>query len=239
MSKIVDNEEYLSTQEVMTELSASKKLFYSNVKPRLKTYFFDAKKAHWFKKSDVLALKSGKQARMASITLIGGIQKDWSTTLKSLGYRVRTESGDTNNDAHLPSEIAETFKQPGDKRFVNRPRKTFADDIPICMWSTYYPFELVEGDILDDMLQGKEIDVVARIKEKHGVIIGVARERYLARTASIDEEQSLQLLTNDPVLILQRASYTKDRRTLVCLSDMVLLGSWFAPEHEYDVNIWD
>lgn len=238
MSKIVDNEEYLSTQEVMTELSASKKLFYSNVKPRLKTYFFDAKKAHWFKKSDVLALKSGKLTRMASIGLIGGIQRDWSTTLKSLGYRVRTESGDTNKDAHLPSEIAEAFKLL-ERGYVSRPRKTFADDIPICTWSTYYPLELVEGDILDDMLQGKEIDVVARIKAKHGVIIGVARERYLARTASIDEQQSLQLLTNDPVLILQRASYTKDKRTLVCLSDMVLLGSWFAPEHEYDVNIWD
>ena len=36
----------------------------------------------------------------------------------------------------------------------------------------------------------------------------------------------------------RRVSYTRDKKTLVLYSHMTLLGSWFAPEHEYEVNIW-
>jgi uncharacterized protein YqgQ len=238
MSKIVEKEEYLNTEEVLAELEASKKRFYSNVKPYLRTYHFDAKKTPWYRKRDVLALKSGKLARMASIS-ISGIQRDWTTFLRSLGYRASTVDRTIEVGVSLPEDAVETFKLPSDEKFVKRSRMTIADGVPICVWDTYYPLELVEGDILEEMKHGFEVDVVRRIKEKHGIIVGIAKDKYTARTATFEEQELLQLLTNDPVLILQRASYTRDKKMLVLYSDMVLLGSWFAPEHEYEVNIWE
>src|SRR5438309_4598559 len=89
MPKVVENEEYLNTQEVLDLFEASKKRFYNNIKPYLRMYHFDAKKIPWYRKQDVMDLKNGKLIRKASIS-IRGIQKDWTTFLRSLGYGVGT-----------------------------------------------------------------------------------------------------------------------------------------------------
>lgn len=156
MLKIVENEEYMDTQEVLAGLGASKKRFYSNVKPYLRIYHFDAKKTPWYKKRDVLALKNGKLARMASIS-ISGIQRDWTTFLRSLGYRAGTVDRTIEVGVSLPEDAVDIFKLPADKKFVKRSRMTIADNVPICAWDTYYPLELVEGDILDEMKSGFEV----------------------------------------------------------------------------------
>lgn len=237
MSKIVENEEYLDTQEVLAELGASKKRFYSNVKPYLHMYHFDAKKTPWYRKRDVLALKSGKLVRMASIP-ISGILKDWTVFLRSLGYRADTIDCSIETVA-LPEDAPASFNLPTDKLFIKRRRKTLANSIPICVWDTYYPLELVEGDIHAELKRDFGLDVVKRIRELHGIVVGWGKDKYTARTATLEEQDILGLLTNDPVLILQRISYTRDKKILVLYSDMVLLGSWFAPEYEYEVNVWE
>lgn len=236
MSKTVEQLEYLDTQEVLTELEASKKLFYSNVKPRLRTYHFGAKRKPYYLKSEVLALKVGKPVRKANIG-ISGIQRDWSTFLRSLGYHVETLVR-TIEIAALPENAIANFKLPAQEKYVKRSKMTLADGIPICIWDTYYPLALVEPDILTDMKQDLTLDVVKHIQEQRNIVVGIAKDKYTARFASVEEQDLLQLLTYEPVLILQRASYTRDKKTLILFSDMVLLGSWFAPEHEYEVNIW-
>jgi DNA-binding GntR family transcriptional regulator len=109
----------------------------------------------------------------------------------------------------------ETLKLPADKKFVKRSRMTRADGVPICVWDTYYPLVLVEGDILEEMKHGFEVDVVNRIREKHSIVVGIAKDKYSARTATFEEQELLQLLTNDPVLLLQRVSYTREKNMLV------------------------
>jgi DNA-binding GntR family transcriptional regulator len=119
---------------------------------------------------------------------------------------------------------------------VKRSRLTLVDRQPICAWSTYYPLHLVE-DVIDDMKQGMGY-IVEHIKQKHGMVIGRAKDKYTARITTFEEQALFQLLNSEPVLVLQRVSYTRDRKVLILYSDMVLMGSWFAPEHEYDVDIW-
>ncbi len=237
MSKIVESEEYLNTDEVMTELGASKKRFYSNVKPQLKVYQFGGKKAPWYKKREVLALKSGQLERTAPIT-ISGILQDWTTHVRALGYQIDTKNREIKI-VQLPDKVTAAFGIASERQFVMRSRISFVNRVPICIWTTYYPLELVKGDILEEMKRDEETDVVKRIKEQHGIVIGWSKDRYTARTAITEEQELLQLLRDDPVLILQRVSYTRDKKTLVLYSHMTLLGSWFAPEHEYEVNIWE
>lgn len=64
--KIVENQEYLDTAEVMKTLAASKKLFYANIKPQLHTYCFDGKKKPWYRRADILAIAGGQTVYDAS-----------------------------------------------------------------------------------------------------------------------------------------------------------------------------
>lgn len=237
MSKIVEGVEYLNTDEVLAELGASKKRFYSNVKPQLRVYQFEGKKAPWYKKHEVLALKSGQIERTAPIT-ISGILRNWTTHVRALGYQIDTKNREIET-VTLPDKVAAAFGIDPERQFAKRSRISFVNRVPICIWTTYYPLELVEGDIYEEMKRDEEADVVRRIKEKHGLSIGWAKDRYSARLATTEEQEVLQLLRDDPVLVLQRVSYTRDKKTLVLYSHMTLLGTWFAPEHEYEVNIWE
>lgn len=236
MPKTVEHEEYLDTREVLAELEASKKLFYSNVKPRLQVYRFGAKKTPWYKKTDILALKSGKPVRKANI-VISGILHDWTIYLRSLGFHAETIVR-TIEIVTLPQDAVKTFRLSPEQRFIKRSKMSLADGVPICSWDTYYPLELVEGVIYEEMKQDFNLDVPRRIKEEHGIVVEVACDRFTARVASQAEQELLQLRTDEPILQLQRASYTKGKERLVLYSDMALLGSWFSPEMEYPVHVW-
>ncbi len=237
MPKIVENEEYLDTQEVLAELGASKKRFYSNVKPLLKAYQFGGRKAPWYKKREVLALKSGQIERTAPIT-ISGILRHWTTHVRALGYQIDTKNREIEI-VTLPDKVTASFGIAPEQRFVKRSRISFVNRVPICIWTTYYPLALVEGEIHEEMKRDEETDVVRRIQEKQGLRIGWVKDRYTARLATTEEQELLQLLRDDPVLILQRVACSRDRKTLILYSHMTLLGSWFAPEHEYEVGIWE
>jgi hypothetical protein len=238
MEKIVGGIEYLDTQGVLEAFdNAPKKRFYSNIKPYLTPKTFGGKRKPWYNKRDVLALKEGKPVRKASIPLTGGVQKSWTASIRAMGYNAHTLL-DGVETTTLPQDAIEIFQLPADKKFFKKTSSTWVEGKPICTWSTYYPLDLVE-DSLDDIKQGVVSDVVEHIKEKHGIVVGLAKERTTARITTFDEHMKFQLLNEEAVLILQRVSYTHDRKVLVFYSDMVLLGSWFAPEHEYDVNVFD
>lgn len=234
MSKIVENEEYFDTEEVMEDLAASKKLFYASIKPALHASRFDGKKKPWYRKRDVLAFKAGKPVRKASIA-ITGMFGSWAAFAQSQ-YQAETDLRSIEVTT-LPQDAIERFHLPADEKFVKRSRLTRIDRTVICTWDTYYPMEMV-SDIVEPMKRGAGDHVVEYIKEKHGLVVGRNRDVYSARMTTLDEQNLFQLLTDEPVLILQRASYTRDK-TLILFSDMVLLGNWFVHEHEYDVPIWD
>lgn len=236
MPRIVDNEEYLTVVEAIALSGASKQSFYKNAKPHLEVHHFDAKKAPWYKKSDVLAFKSGKPVRKASLS-INGIQRDWTAFLRALGYDAKTVNLSIEATT-LPKDAVTFFDLDAEQQFIRRSRMTYANGAPICVWGTYYPLNLIEGEILQEMEKNISTDVVKRIKEKHNIVVGWGKDKYTARLATFEEQKLLQLPVNEPLIILQRVSYTRDRETLILYSEMALLGSWFAPEHEYEVNIW-
>lgn len=236
MLKTVQNEEYMDTQEVLTLFGASKKRFYSNIKPRLRVYHFDALKTPWYRRQEVLALKEGKAVRKGDIA-ISGINKHWSRFLKAQGYRVDTQLRGVVT-SHLPEDAVKFFHLPADQTFVKTSKITFADRAPICTWDTYYPASLISDELLAQMENNTADDVPLAIKEQHGLVIANAKDRLLARITTFEEQTLFQLVNDEAVQVLQRASYTS-KNELVLFSDMALLGSWFAPEYPYAVDIWD
>jgi hypothetical protein len=241
MPRVENGEEYLNGEEVMNFWPASRNLFYGSIQPRLQAYHFDGKRRpHWYKKTDVLALRSGKSTEQRERITISGIFKDWATYLRNLGYQADTISQPVEV-VTLPQEISTTFHIPAGRQFARRTRMTLANGVPICVWSTYYPLELIGEDILTEMQQDPMLDVVERIREARQIVVGWEKDRYTARRATLEEQQLLQLLTDEPVLILQRACWTSGRQTLTHASHMTLLASWFAIEHESPVpaKLWD
>lgn len=234
----VDNEEYLNTDDAMTELRVSRQHFYTEVKPYLRAYHFGTKKKPWYRKQDILDLKTSTPERPAPPIVIPGIFPNWTQHVRSLGLQVDT----LNRAIEIVSLDAEslppTFRIEPYQQFVKRSRISFINREPICLWASYYPLHLVRGEIYEEMKRDEETDVVKRIAEVHGLVIGWAKDRYSARLATSEEQEALQLLRDEPILRLQRVSYASDKRTLILYSDMTLLATWFAPEHEYPVDIW-
>lgn len=237
MPKTVERLDYLNTEEVRDLFGASKKRFYTNIRPHLRVYHFDAKRTAWFRKQDALDLMNGKVARRANIR-ISGILTDWTSWLRNQGFQVDTQVCSIDK-AFLPEDAAGLVAPDMlSKPFIKRAKISLVEGAPICFWATYYPLELVAGETLAEMKSDLDLDVVKHIKERHGLVIGRATDRYTARLASLQEQELLRLVVDEPVLILQRSSTTADGATLILYSDMVLLGSWFAPEHTYPVINW-
>lgn len=238
MPRIENNEEYLNGDEVMKMWPASRNLFYGSIQPRLQAYHFDGKmRPHYYKKSDVLALKSGKPAPHKERITISGIFGDWTVYLRSLGYQAETVNHGEVEVVVLPEEVSATFHISAEKPFARRTRMTLANGAPICVWSTYYPLELIGDEILAEMRQDPKLDVIKRMKDVHGITVGWERDRYTTRNTTLEEQKLLQLLTNEPILILQRECRTADKQLLTHVSHMTLLGSWFAIEHDFPVPV--
>ncbi len=232
MPRFENGKEFLNGDEVMEFWPASKNLFYGNIQPRLKSYHFDGKKRpHYYEKSEVLALKSGEPIIHREPITISGIFGDWTYHLRSRGYQATTIDKAIEQTT-LPEEVKNTFHIPADRQFIKRSRMTLANGAPICTWSTYYPLELVEGTIFEEMKRDSTTNVVKRIQEEHGFIARWEKNRYTARSTTLEEQKTLELLTNEPVLILQRGCWTDDRQILTHISHMTLLASWFAIEHD-------
>lgn len=236
MAKIVDGVKYLTATEASDLIGGSRQTFYNNVKPYLRPYRFGSRQAPWYSEQEVIAVATGKPLRKGTIP-ITGIFTNWTEHARSLGYNAITEDRGTDIGP-LPESVATAFNLSTDQIFVKRGRMTTVEREPICYWDTYYPAEYV-GDILTQIQQGTASDVVEHIKEKHGVIIGKVKDRYSTRITKFDELNLFHLLNDEPVLVLQRAAWTRDQKILVLYSDMVLLGSWFVVEREEEVHDWD
>lgn len=236
MPKFVEDEKYLNTTEAIQVLGGSKQSFYSNAKPHLASRPFGTRKNPWYKESDILALKEGKGVRKADIS-IEGMFADWTKYLKSLGYSAET-TDDIRDTTTLPQDVVIRFKLPSDRVFFKRERKSYANGTPICIWTTYYPADLLK-DVLDQLILGESIDVIEYIKRNHGFIVKEIEERYTARLTTFEELNSFQLKTEQAVLTLQRVGYTKGEQNLVLYSDMALLGNWFDIKKKYEVSHWD
>lgn len=234
MPKIINGEEFLTTEEVMAFWPASRNLFYKRIQPRLRAYHFEGKATpHYYKKTEVEALRSGQPIKRDPIVL-SGILGDWTVYVRSLGFEAETKTISLEI-CSLPEEIRRTFHLSSERQFVRRSRMTLANGVPICQWSTYFPLELIGGEIFAEMQRDSSLDVLRRIREIHGLSVAWERDRYSARNASPEEQALLQLLTNEPVLVVQRACFSKDR-TLTHISHMILIASWFAVEHEFPVR---
>lgn len=236
MTKIIDGVEYLTATEAIREIGGSRQSFYNNVRPYLRPHHFQSRKTPLYSKGEVVALASGKPLRKAMIP-ITGMFADWTEYACSLGYNAQTEYRDVTI-GYLPEDIAKSFNLPTDVLFVRRGRFTTVNGSPICSWDTYYPLNYVSS-ILDQIQRGTASNIVEHMKQEHGLVIGKVKDRYSTRITTPDELNLFRLLNDEPVLMLQRVSWSKDGKTVVLFSDMVLLGSWFVIEREEEVHHWD
>lgn len=236
MVKVVDNEEYLNTSESIKFFEAPRQRFYDNIRPQLPIHRFDGKKAIWHKRSDMEAFKEGKPVRKADIS-ITGMFSDWAKHLEDLGYNAETKD-DEKIITTLPEDAVKFFKLSPDRKFLKREKMSYASGTPICVWSTYYPVDLIEP-VLDQIMRGDSIHIIEYIKDVYGLTPQEADERNTARIATFIEQTRFHLRNEQAVLTIQRAAYTKGEKDLILYSDMVLLGDWFDFRRKYPINHWD
>lgn len=237
MPKTVEGEEYLSTQEVRDTFDkASKKRFYDNIKPYLRVYHFDGRRLPWYSKNEVLALKDGKPVRKASIA-ITGMFSNWTQHARSLGFSVQSVERERKVE-HLPVGVAESFHVTTDEEFVRVSEMSWIEGQPVCAWVSWYPLALVH-EALPQILDGSLHDIIGYIADRHDIVIREVNDVYGARFATFEEMALLQLLNNEPLLILQRMARTEDQQIVVLYQDMQLLSNWFVVRRTENIHYWD
>lgn len=231
--KIVDDVEYWDIRETYMHLNMTRATFYRSVKEKLHVYFFEGRSKPWYKRSEVVALAQGKLEERPHIVL-RGLLKNWTHYAQELGLPVETINCMVEIGVSLAPELCTWLGVIPESTFIKRSRVSFLDTTPICYWETYYSRVLV-SQFIDSIKHEPDFDLVAALQEQRGITIKRAKERHIAREASLFEQEILQLRRPEPVLQLQRAAYSELGR-LVLYSDMSLLGSWFEPELSYDVD---
>lgn len=236
MPRTEKGEVFLDTSESAAELGISRQLFYVNAKPMLRVYRFDAKKQPFYKKSDVIALKEGLPMRKPPI-VISGLFKDWTTHVRNLGHAVETVDKEVFHVAPAPENVAAFFGIHAGDDVVTRMQMNAIDGEPACLWVSYYPFSLVEGEIFEEVSRNPRSSIIGLLKEKHGVVISHAVDKIGARLPTPIEQEQLKIVSGEPVFTLDRMSYT-DEDKVVLYQSMVLLASVFQLTYPYRVEHW-
>lgn len=235
MSRIENNEEYCDLQETLALLGGmSKQLFYKNAKPRLRVFNFDARKRPFYKKSDVLALKSGKQVRKPSF-VISGMFNSWTEYAKSFGHVVETVDRESPYVVSASGDVALSMGLPVGKDVVKCVQMNIIDGEPVCLWTTYYRRDLVDDALLDELEGNPRISIRSRIQEKHHLSVARAVDKITARLGTSEEQAILKIVPDEPVFVLERPSYASDDSVMMFQS-MVLIASYFALSYPYVVG---
>lgn len=233
LPKIVQGEEYVTAEQAMELLGISRPTFYEKPILYLRVYYFDGKKRQWYSKRQVLDLKEGRIAQNPVIP-IEGMFKDWTAAARAMGVPATTTTSEVYPTT-LPHDACETFGLSPTLPVLLRGRLTLSRGIYLCVWNSYWPLSLVE-EFLPEIKANPDFSITGALAEQ-GVVVARAVEEVSTRHPSLREQEQMQMISNEPILVLQRACYS-ERGAFVLFSDMSLRGSFFKMRREYPVDHW-
>jgi hypothetical protein len=228
---------YITAEPAARLLGVSHDHFYEKSILSLTRYFFDGRRRPWYKEEQVADLKAGRIAQNPVIA-IEGMYKDWTTDARALGIPVTTGMATIRGiqePLYLPEEVCAAFGLDGHVRMLCRARFSMANKLYLCTWDTYWPYALVE-EFLPAMKTDPDFSVSRALAAKGRSPVR-AVEEVSSRHANLYEQEQMQMVSNEPILVLQRACYGQDG-TFVLFSDMSLRGSFFKRRYEFAIPHW-
>ncbi len=118
---------------------------------------------------------------------------------------------------------------------LKRYRLQLADNLPYRLIESYYPADLF-GELLT--LDIGDTPLFAWLQERHGLKVTHAREILLARLATQNERQLLQISPNAPVVAINRTVLANTGRT-VEWAHIIAVAALYMFTYEYDILDWN
>lgn len=225
---------YVDTPDAIATLKMSRQYFYVNVRAKLQAYHFDGRAKPWYKDRDVRDLRDGKTVRKADV-VIEGILKNWVVSVREQGHTAEVFDRESPRIVSAPKAVADVFAEYSNREVVLRARGGAIDGHPCCMWTTYYPIDLVRGDTLEAMLRDSQTDTMALIQAQHGLSIHHAKDQVTSRLPTPEEQVTLEIVPDDPILVLRRTSYAESGKAML-FQEQILVAAYFLMTYTYETE---
>lgn len=153
-----------------------------------------------------LSRKKGKGTYIAQpkiqealIQKLVGFYEDMTEKGYSLYSKVLRLSPD-----HVSTDIAEKLELGKGELIVNLERIRYINNEPICLVSSYYPYELCSGLLNEDL---SNQSVYRLLEEKYGLYVERANRSLEAIVAAKEDAKLLGIRQGDPVQLLESIAY--------------------------------
>jgi DNA-binding GntR family transcriptional regulator len=174
---------------------------------------------------------------------IPGITPNLAEFFQQQGLILEETNIDEPSIVRAPAEVAEVFNiEEGTKvirRYRSQGEKKGYSTVPYRLAENYYPVELVDEEMLEQMRQDVRFDVLAAIKATHMLEIGRVHEDVYGRLPILEEQEKLKIVRNAPVFDIRRTNYAIDedvkveQSQVIMFSRIIFVASYFVLHYEY------
>jgi hypothetical protein len=204
----------------------------------LKTYHLGVRSRVYYKSDDIQHSKTVKVENPLPI-VIHGIQKNFVKSVQSLGIPCTVSNMGTPELVPIVDVgLAEIFGIPVGTPIVRRGRLQGVQGTPYRLVTNWYPTQLADNELVEEMRRNDDADMPALIKQKYGVIIEHITEMIVTRTSTPEERKLLKMRALGPVFEIRRTNYATDGSTVVMVSDLILVARYFRLKYTYDTAHW-
>lgn len=142
-----------------------------------------------------------------------------------------------------PAEVIEALNLEEGTKVIRRYRSQGVNQgysiVPYRLAENYYPIELVDEEMLEQMRRDVRFDVLAAIKATHMIEIGRVHEDVYGRLPTSEEQEKLKIVRNAPVFDIHRTGYAVDedvkleQSQVIMFSRIIFVASYFVLSYDY------
>ena len=172
-------------------------------------------------------------------TRIPGITARFDRYLQEQGLTPVETNIDEPAVVAAPPEVAKVFGLAEGAPVVRRMRLQGTATTPYRLAENFYPVDLADRSVVEQMQKDARFDVLLAIKAAHGKVIKRVHEDVIGRLPTSREQELLKIVRNAPVLEVQRTNYAEDDDTTVIMFNRIIfVASHFMLSYDYTTPLW-
>jgi DNA-binding GntR family transcriptional regulator len=174
---------------------------------------------------------------------IPGITPNLAEFFQQQGLTLEETNLEEPSAVRAPAEVAEALNVEEGTDVVRRYRSQGVRQgysvVPYRLVESFYPVDLVNGQMLEQMRLDEHFDTLAAIKAAHSLEINRVHEDLYGRLPTLEEQEKLKIVRNAPVFDIRRTNYWVDeedgdeRSIVIMFSRIIFVASHFVLSYDY------
>jgi GntR family transcriptional regulator len=176
---------------------------------------------------------NARRIRMPNIVV------DFPTYLKEQGFKPSSQFIEKPQVIDPPASIRKAMKLKKGEKVLLRLKKQGTEDALFRVTTEYYPMDLINKEMLDQILEEPHFSIILAIKEHFGVTIQFAEEELIARLPNTEEQKILQIVRTNPIIESTSINYSSNKEKAVVYYKKLLNANHFILSYDYEINYWE